>query len=112
MSRNTRDEYLEKMRSRYGRYTGKRAKSRLLDEFCQVTVHERKYATKLLSGQRGLTCAERANTSQGGRPRTYDAETRQVVHEICASVWMLSSSMTLLSSKGLNPVILTLLVYT
>ena len=82
MSRNTRDEYLEKMRSRYGRYTGKRAKSCLLDEFCEVTGHERKYATKLLSGQRGLTCAERANTSQGGRPRTYDAETRQVVHEI------------------------------
>jgi len=37
MSRNTRDEYLEKMRCRYGRYTGKRAKTRLLDEFCQVT---------------------------------------------------------------------------
>jgi len=82
MSRNTRDEYLEKMRSRYGRYTGKRAKTRLLDEFCQVTEHERKYATKLLSGRRGLSPAERATTDLGGRPRTYGTETRQVVHEI------------------------------
>jgi len=82
MSPNTRDEYLEKMRSRYRRYTGKTARSRLLDEFCQATGHERKYASKLLSVQRGLTCAQRASTTQGGRPRLYDAETKQVVHQI------------------------------
>ncbi|MEZ5431790.1 MAG: hypothetical protein R3F31_11555 [Verrucomicrobiales bacterium] len=44
MSRSTRDEYLQKMRCRYRRYTGKPAKGRLLDEFCLVTGHERKYA--------------------------------------------------------------------
>lgn len=82
MSRNTRDEYLQKMLSRYRRHTGKRAKSRLPDEYCQATGHERKYATKQHSGQRGLTCAERTKTSQGGRPRLYDEETKQVVHKI------------------------------
>jgi len=45
MSRSTLDEYLEKMRCRYRRYTGKPAKGKLLDEFCQVSGHERKYAS-------------------------------------------------------------------
>ena len=36
MSRSTRDEYLEKMRCRYRRYTGKPAKSRLLFETWHV----------------------------------------------------------------------------
>lgn len=53
MSRSTRDEYLEKMSCRYRRYTGKPAKTKLLDEFCQVTGHERKYAGRLLSRRRG-----------------------------------------------------------
>ena len=66
MSRSTCDEYLEKMRCRYRRYTGKPAKSRLLDEFRQVTGYERKHAIKLL----------------GGRPRTYAPETESVVFEI------------------------------
>ena len=53
MSRSTLDEYLEKMRCRYRRYTGKPAKGRLLDEFCQVSGDERKYASKWLSRRRG-----------------------------------------------------------
>ncbi len=52
-SRNTRDEYLEKMRCRYRRHPGKAAKAKLLDEFCQNSGHERKYASKLLAGRRG-----------------------------------------------------------
>jgi hypothetical protein len=39
MSQSSRKEYLEKMRNRYKRYTGKRAKSRMLDEFCLATGH-------------------------------------------------------------------------
>jgi hypothetical protein len=54
------------MRCPYRRYTGKPARSSLLDEFCLVTGHERKYATKLLSG----------------RPPTFEAEVAGVLHEI------------------------------
>ena len=86
MSRSTRDEYLEKMRWRYRRYTGKLARSRLLDEFCEVTGHERKYATKLLSGRRGPPSGGSDGAgltpSRGGRPLIYDAEVTGVLHEI------------------------------
>lgn len=82
MSRFTRDEYLEKMRCRYRRYTGKSAKGSLLDEFCRVTGHERKYATKLLSGQRGPSGEAGCAPSRGGRPPTYGAEVAGVLFEI------------------------------
>ncbi len=42
MSQTTRNEYLEKMRDRYRRYTGKQARSKLITEFCEVTSQERK----------------------------------------------------------------------
>ena len=70
MSRNTRDEYLEKMRCRYPRHTGKAAKAKLLDQFCQVSGHERQYAGKLLSGRRGQAKAGAAGPNLGGRPKT------------------------------------------
>lgn len=82
MSRSTRDEYLEKMRCRYRRYTGKPAKSRLLDEFCELTGHERKYATKLLGGRRGPCAGAKGAPSRGGRPPTYAPEVAGVLHEI------------------------------
>lgn len=82
MSRSTRDEYLEKMRCRYGRYTGKAAKATLLNEFCQVTGHERKYASKLLSGRRGPARKGASAPSRGGRPKCYDAEVVGVVFKI------------------------------
>jgi hypothetical protein len=82
MSRPTRDEYLEKMRCRYRRYTGRAAKGRLLDEFCASSGHERKYATKLLSGRRGPSVGTGEAPSRGGRPPTYGAEVAEVVHEI------------------------------
>lgn len=82
MSRSTRDEYLEKMRCRYRRYTGKLAKSSLLDEFCQITGNERKYASKLLSGRRGLSAKAGCALSRGGRPPTYDARVGGVLFEI------------------------------
>ncbi len=82
MSRPTRDEYLQKMRCRYRRYTGKEAKGRLLDEFCQVTGHERKYATKLLGGRRGPAARGGPEPSRGGRPPTYGPGVAAVVFEI------------------------------
>jgi len=82
MSRSTCEEYLKKMRCRYRRYTGKPAKSSLLDEFCTVTGYERKHAIKLLGGRRGPVPAGSPAPSRGGRPRTYDPETGRVVFEI------------------------------
>lgn len=70
MSRSTRDEYLEKMRCRYRRYTGKPAKSRLLDEFCELTGHERKYATKLLGGSRCPCAGAKGAPSRGASEST------------------------------------------
>ena len=82
MSRSTRDEYLKTMRCRYRRYTGKPAKTKLLDEFCQVTGHERKYASKLLSKRRGHVRNDPTPPNRGGRPKTYDAEVVGVLFEI------------------------------
>jgi hypothetical protein len=54
-------DYIEVMRGRYGRRRGKRVRSALLDEFCQTAGLERKYALKVLRGQRRQVA--------GGRPR-------------------------------------------
>jgi len=77
MSRKSKEEYLELMRGRYGRLTGRRAKSLLLDEFCEVTGHERKYALKLLNGRR---CGRGAG--RGGRSRSYGAAEEEVLYNI------------------------------
>ncbi|MFQ3168114.1 MAG: hypothetical protein ACI8QI_000652, partial [Limisphaerales bacterium] len=53
MSKKSRREYTEKMRMRYQQMTGKRARSKLLDEYCEVTGHDRKYTNKLLLRLRG-----------------------------------------------------------
>ena len=82
MSRSTRDECLETMRCRYRRYTGKLAKTKLLDEFCQVTGHERKNASKLLSKRRGHVLIGTTPPNRGGRPKTYDAEVVGVLFQI------------------------------
>lgn len=52
MSQESTNEYTEKIRERYLRMTGKRARSRLLDEYTEVTGFDRKYAIKVLRGQR------------------------------------------------------------
>jgi hypothetical protein len=82
MSRSTLDEYLEKMRYRYRRHPGKPAKGLLLDEFCQVSGHERKYASKLLCRRRGLGSRGRCPPNVGGRPKSYDAEVVGILLEI------------------------------
>ncbi|MCX6855023.1 MAG: integrase [Verrucomicrobia bacterium] len=82
MSRKTRNEYLETMRCRYRRYSGKQAKGKLLDEFCRVTKHERKYASKLLSKLRDPGQKNTAQFNRGGRPKIYDTEVVSVIFEI------------------------------
>lgn len=52
MSKKSIDEYTEKLRERYSRMTGRRARGTLLDEYIEITGYERKYATKVLGGIR------------------------------------------------------------
>jgi hypothetical protein len=52
MMKKSLEEYTEMMRERYVRHTGKRARGALLDEFCKSTNMERKYAIKVMRGQR------------------------------------------------------------
>jgi len=70
------------MRSRYQRRTGKLAKTVLLDEFCTVTGHERKYATKLLRGQRGPNRKRKWAGKKRGSDATYGAEVIKVLFTI------------------------------
>ena len=82
MSRSSRDEYLEKMRDRYRRRPGKAARSALLDEFCEVTGHERKYANKLLRRQRGPKRRGGASPRARGMPKIYDEDVVGVLFAI------------------------------
>lgn len=82
MSKQSRNEYLKTMRYRYLRYTGKAAKTRLLDEFCEVTGHERKYANKLLGGRRGPGRRGGAVAKKRGVAKTYCPAVGGVLFEI------------------------------
>jgi hypothetical protein len=52
MSEKSTEEYTRKMRGRYTRMTGRKARGRLLDEFVEITGWERKHANKVLLGTR------------------------------------------------------------
>ena len=80
MSQSTRNEYLEKMRNRYRRYTGKQARTKLITEFCEVTSHERKYAIKLLRRRREPGC--RSPVKKRGVGKIYGEEVIKVLFEI------------------------------
>ena len=82
MSQPARDEYLEKMRDRYRRYDGRLAKTKLLDEFCQITGHERKYANKLLKRLRGPNRKGGSRSKKRGRERIYALEVVGIIFEI------------------------------
>ena len=52
MSESSKEEYTAKMRMRYSRLTGRKARGNLLDEFVEVTGWDRKHANKVLLGKR------------------------------------------------------------
>ncbi len=56
ISQKSRNEYLEKMCERYQRYEGRRARGKLITEFCEFIGHERKNANKLLGKKREPGC--------------------------------------------------------
>lgn len=75
MSRKSVNQYTEKMRERYSRMTGKRARSALLDEFTTVTNFERKYAIKVLGKKRRKGSA----ASPSGRKPSYSSAARRAL---------------------------------
>jgi len=75
MSKNSLDEYIPRVRSRYQRLTGKAARSRLLDDFCEVTGYGRKHAIKVLRGQK----RGGKGPGRGGAPTLYGELVRTVL---------------------------------
>jgi len=75
-------DYTTLIRSRYARRSGRRARSILLDEFCNVTGFERKYAIKVLNGQR----RRRTPGKRRGANSTYTKTDIKVLK----SLWLLA----------------------
>lgn len=59
MSQASKKEYTEMQKKRYMRNKSCLYRKNLLDEYCRITAHERKYAQKLLSGKRGNNGAQK-----------------------------------------------------
>lgn len=70
MSEKSIEEYTGRMRARYARMTGRKARSRLLDEFVEVTGWDRKHANKVLLGKR----RRKGRRGMRGAPRKYGDE--------------------------------------
>ncbi len=81
MSETSTEEYTKKMRARYGRLTGRKARGSLLDKFIEITGWERKHANKVLLGMR------RSNGRRGkrGAPRRYGTELTKVHQNLMAA---------------------------
>ena len=77
--KKSRQEVLEQMRARYGG-RGRQGRSRLLDEVCELTGYERKYAIKVLSGKRPI--AGEGRRQRGGSQRQYGEQERSVIKAI------------------------------
>jgi hypothetical protein len=74
------EDYTRVMRGRYARRPGKLARQKLLDEYCQSTGLERKYANKVLRGQR--------RRGSSGTPRGAQSRYSQEDVEVLKSVWL------------------------
>ena len=75
MSQQSRNELLERWRPKYRR-SGRKRKSLILNEYCELTGCDRKHAIKLLNGQQG--CRERPP----GRKPVYDLEVADELHAL------------------------------
>jgi hypothetical protein len=70
MSETSTEEYTKKMRVRYARLTGRKTRSKLLDEFVEITGWDRKHANKVLLGTR----RRKGRCGKRGAPRRYGSE--------------------------------------
>lgn len=75
MSEKSTEEYTKKMRGRYGRLTGRKARGKLLDEFIAITGWERKHANKVLLGKR----RRKGRRGKRGAPKKYGEELTRVL---------------------------------
>ncbi len=75
MVSQSKQDYLARIKDRY-RKAGKKAKSRILDEFCKVCGHHRKHAIRLLKSD------GRRKKKKPGRPSKYGAEEVRVLENI------------------------------
>lgn len=80
MSEKSIEEYTRKMRERYARMTGRRARSKMLDEFIAVTGWERKHANKVILGHKRKS----GSRGQRGAPKQYE----QPVIDILKHCWL------------------------
>jgi hypothetical protein len=78
MVNNSKKEYLEAIRDRYQR-AGRRHKTKILDEFCEVCGYHRKYAIELLNRKRNRP------KRRPGPKRTYD----DAVVAVLKDLWLL-----------------------
>ena len=81
--KESREDSSRVMRGRYARHTGKPARAQLLDEYCQTTGLERKYANKVLRGQRrrGPSAVPRGASSR------YTQSDLQVLKSLWLAAW-------------------------
>ena len=80
LSMGSKKEVLAVMRLRYGG-RGRKGRSRLLDEFCELYGCERKYAIKLLRGQR--RCEGKKKRRSGAKPKYSSGE-----RAILKAIWL------------------------
>lgn len=95
MTRSAMEEYVAAVRRRY-RVSSKAGKTRILDEFCEMTGMHRKAAVRLLNREKKARLVGR------GRPKRYGA----ALVEALVQVWEVSDR---LCGKLLKPVIADLL---
>lgn len=95
MSYKERKQFIALMRKRYARMTTKKARSRVLDEFCEMTALSRKHAIRTLH-------KSKTGSKKQGRP---SGETREGT-KLLIMLWKLSD---MLCGKLLKPVIPTYL---
>jgi len=93
MSRKSKREYLRAIWARYQR-AGRRFKSKILDEFCEVCGHSRKYAIQLLNAK------PRAQPKRPGPKPQYGTE----VLEPLKALWWLSEQMCSKRLKAALPI--------
>ena len=93
MSRNSKKDYLLAIWDRYQR-VGRRFKSKILDEFCEVCGYARKYAIQLLGRK------PRSRPKKPGPKPKYD----QAVLEALKAIWLLSEQMCSKRLKAALPI--------
>ncbi len=80
MMKESLEDYTRVMRGRYARHTGKPARAKLLDKYCQTTGLERKYANKVLRGQR--------RRGPSGAPRGASSRYSKSDLQVLKSLWL------------------------